>query len=161
MVSSHLLGLHPRPHSDVVSGRHHGSCEYGLFDCTWNPYWVYCKFHGWQQWPACSSEIALSHSALCDSGTLPPRERMRVSYDDELSIDQNPGPCLQLEREQICITASALLDHYTRAYLIIETSHAEDIAGIQAILELLNKLAVQPQVIFPQCKHMVKKLVNQ
>ena len=86
---------------------------------------------------------------------------MRVSCDDELSIDQNPGPCLQLEREQICITASALLDHYTRAYLVIETSHAEDIAGIQAILELLNKFAVQPQVIFPQCRYMIKKLINQ
>ena len=87
MVSSPLLGLNP-PHSDVVYGRYHWGCEYGIFDRTWNPYWVYCKFHGWQQCPACSSEIALSHAALCDSGTLPPRKRMRVSYDDELCIDQ-------------------------------------------------------------------------
>ena len=71
---------------------------------------------------------------------------MRVSYDDdELSIDQILAFVSNLKVEQICITASALLDHYTRASLITETPHAEDIAGIQAILELINKLAVQPQ----------------
>ena len=52
---------------------------------------------------------------------------MRVSYDDELSIDQILAFVSNLKVEQICITASALLDHYTRASLITETPHAEDI----------------------------------
>ena len=39
---------------------------------------------------------------------------MCVSYDDELSIDQILAFVSNLKVEQICITASALLDHYTR-----------------------------------------------
>ena len=50
---------------------------------------MYCKFHGWQQCPACSSEIAVLQAALTPEDNCPPRKRMRVSYDDDGDDDDD------------------------------------------------------------------------
>ena len=49
-----------------------------------------------------------------------------------------------LNMEQISTTASVLLEHYIRSSEKVVTSHAEDVLGLQTILSLMNKLAVQP-----------------
>ena len=46
--------------------------------------------------------------------------------------------------EQISTTALVLLEHHTRISAIITIPHAEDIEGLQVILSLMNKQAVQP-----------------
>ena len=111
----------------------------------WRPYWVHCKFHGWQQCPACSSEIAISQLPPCDlSGSPPPRKRPRCPQDDDLQIDQIVSFVSTLSMEQISTTASVLLEHYIRSSETVATPHAEDVVGLHVILSLMNKLAVQP-----------------
>ena len=111
----------------------------------WRPYWVHCKFHGWQQCPACSAEIAISQLPPCDlSGPPPPRKRLRCPQDDDLQIDQIVSFVFTLSMEQNRTTASVLLEHYIRSSEKVATPHAEDVLGLQAILSLINKLAVQP-----------------
>ena len=101
----------------AVFDPHNWRGEDGLFECKWNPYWVYCKYHGWQQCPACSSEIAILHATLCADRTLPPRKNMSLSCDDELTTVQILAFVSNLKVEQICIAASALLEHYTKGNL--------------------------------------------
>ena len=124
---------------------HHGEFgEFGSSQCAWHPYWVHCKFHGWQQCPACSAEIAISQVSPCGlSGTSPPRKRPRCSQDDDLPIDQIVAFVSTLNMEQISTAASVLLEHYTRSSVNIATPHAEDIAGIHVILSLMNFAVVQ------------------
>ena len=69
---------------------------------------------------------------------------MRLSCDDELTTVQILAFVSNLKVEQICIAASALLQHYTRVSSNMETLHSYDIAGIQVIFELIIKLAAQP-----------------
>ena len=69
---------------------------------------------------------------------------MRSSCDDELATVEILAFVSNLKVEQICIAASALLQHYTRVSSNMETLHSDDIAGIQDILEVMNKLATQP-----------------
>ena len=110
---------------------------------TWNPYWVYCKFHGWQQCQACFSEIAVSQATLPSKDNCTPRKRMRVSCDDELSTAEILDSISNLNMDQICTAASALLEHFTKLSSSIEAPHADDIAGLQVIIQLMNQLAVQ------------------
>ena len=128
----------------AVFDPHNWRGEDGLSECKWNPYWVYCKYHGWQQCPACFQEIAIVHATSCANRTLPPRKHMRLSCDDELTTVQILAFVSNLKVEQICIAASALLQHYTRVSSDMETPHSDDIAGIHDILQLMNKLAAQP-----------------
>ena len=81
---------------------------------TWNPYWVYCKFNGWRQCQACFSEIAVSQATLPSKDNCPPRKRMRVSGDDELSTAQIQEFIFNLKMDQICTAASVLLEHFTK-----------------------------------------------
>ena len=110
---------------------------------TWNPYWVYCKFHGWQECQACFLEIAVSQATLPSKDNRTPRKRMRVSGDDELSTAQILDFLSNLKMDQICTAASALLEHFTKLSSSIEAPHADDIAGVQVILQLMNKFDVQ------------------
>ena len=86
----------------------------------------------------CSLTTDLSPKDSC-----PPRKRMRVSGDDELSTAQILDFISNLKMDQICTAASALLEHFTKLSSSIETPHADDIAGVQVILQLMNQLAVQ------------------
>ena len=61
----------------------------------WDPYWVKCKSHGWQQCPACIAEIASTRRPSQKPTTTPagdsfqrmrknspPRKRLRQSVED-------------------------------------------------------------------------------
>ena len=48
-----------------------------------------------------------------------------------------------LNIEQVSITASVLLEHYVKITANITTPHTEDIEGLQIILFLMNRMAVQ------------------
>ena len=114
-----------------------------LIGYTWNPYWVYCKFHGWQECQACFSEVAVSQATLPSKGNCPPLKRMRASGDDEFSTAQILDFISTLKMDQICTAASALLEHFIKLSSSIESPHADDIAGLQVILQLMNQLDVQ------------------
>ena len=50
--------------------------------------------------------------------------------------------------DQICTAASALFEHFTKLSASIEAPHADDIAGLQVILQLMNELYVQSAADF-------------
>ena len=94
----------------------------------WHPYWVHCKFHGWQQCPACTAEICISQLSPTEvRGSYPPCKRPRRSQEDDIQIDQIVSFVSALSMEQISITASVLLEHHTRISASTATPHAEDI----------------------------------
>ena len=112
---------------------------------TWNPYWVHCKFHGWQQCPACTAEMGILQMSPTEvRGSYPPCKRPRRSQEEDIQIDQTMSFVSVLSMEQISITASVFLEYHARISASSATPHAEDIAGLQVILSLMNKLVVQP-----------------
>ena len=68
---------------------------------------------------------------------------MLVSCDDELSTAQILDFISNLKMDQICTAAIALLVHFTKLSSSIEAPHADDIAGVHVILQLINQLDVQ------------------
>ena len=110
----------------------------------WHPYWVRCKFHGWQQCPACTAEIAMlqcSANNRCD--TQRPSKRSRYSLHDDFQIGQVGAFMSSLSMDQMSVAASVLMEQYIRRSVMIATPHAEDIAGLQATLSVMKSMTVR------------------
>ena len=111
----------------------------------WHPYWVRCKFHGWQQCPTCTAEIATPQCPTnnrCD--TQPPSKRSRYSLHDDFQIGQIEAFLSSLSMDQMSVAASVLMEQYIRNSAMIAIPHAEDLAGFQAILSLMKCMTVRP-----------------
>ena len=134
----------PPAHPGQACGPHspHGGDSEPLQD-TWHPYWVRCKFHGWQQCSACSAEIVMHHWLVsCWSCFQRPCKRSRLSLCDDLQTDQIEAVLEPLSTEQMSVTATLLMEQYIRRSAISATPHADDVAGFEASRFAAKSLSV-------------------
>ena len=136
----------PPAHPGQACGPHspHGGDSEPLQD-TWHPYWVRCKFHGWQQCSACSAEIVMRQWPVsCRSDSQRPCKRSRLSLCDDLQTGQIEAFAASLSTEQMSFTATLLMEQYIRRSAISATPHADDFAGFEASCFVAKSLFVCP-----------------
>ena len=110
----------------------------------WHPYWVRCKFHGWQQCTASTAEIAmLQWPANNRSDTQRRCKRSRYSLRDDFQIGQIEALLASLSAEQMSVAASVLMEQYIRRSAILTTPHADDIAGFKATCLVTKSMAAR------------------
>ena len=112
---------------------------------TWHPYWVRCKFHGWQQCPTCSAEILMcQRPASCWSYSQRPCKRPRPSPCDDLQSGRIEAFLASLSTEQMSVTATLLMEQYISRSTISTTPHADDVAGFELSRFVSKSLSADP-----------------
>ena len=136
----------PRAHPGQACGPHspHSGDSEPVQD-TWHPYWVRCKFHGWQQCPTCSAEIMMCQwPASCWSYSQRPCKRPRPSPCDDLQSGRIEPFWASLSTEQMSVTATLLMEQYISRSAISATPHADDVAGVEVSRLVAKSVFVCP-----------------